>query len=59
MERRRGNEVVVELVEALRDVIDERALGLDHAREGVDQPLGVVARVGARALGEEDADQRA
>ena len=47
----------MERVEPLGQVVDERALGLDHARERVDQALGVVARVGVRALGEEDADE--
>ena len=58
VERRRRDEVVVEAVEPLGQVVDERALGLDHARERVDQALGVVARVGARAFGEQDPDER-
>ncbi len=58
VERRRRDEVVVEAVEPFGQVVDQRALGLDHAGERVDQPLGVVARVGVRALGEEDADER-
>ena len=59
VERRRRDEVVVEAVEPLGQVVEQRALGLDHARERVDQPLGVVAGVGVRALGEEDPDERA
>ena len=58
MERGRGDEVVVEPVEALGHVVDERALGLDQARKGVHEPLRVVAGVGAGALGEEDAHER-
>ena len=48
----------MEPVEALGQVVEERALGLDHARERVDQALGVVAGVGVRALGEQDPDER-
>ena len=58
VERGRGDEVVVEAVQAFWQVVDERALGLDEPRELVDEPLRVVARVGVRAFGEEDADQR-
>ena len=58
VEGRRRDEVVVEALESLGHVVDQRALGLDHAREGVDQPLGVVAGVGVRALREEHADER-
>ena len=36
-------------------LVEERALGLDLARELIVQALGVVARVGGRALGEEHA----
>ena len=46
----------MEPVEALGQLVEERALGLDLAGELAVQPLGVVARVGGRALGEEDAD---
>ena len=49
----------MEAVEAIGQVVEQRALGLDHPGEGVHQPLGVVAGVGARALGEEDVDERA
>ena len=59
MERRRRDEVVVEPVEPLGQVVEERAFGFDHAGELVDQPLGVVAGVGAGALGEQDADEGA
>ena len=58
VEGRRRDEVVVEPVEPLGHVVDERALDLDQARERVDQALGVVAGVGARALGEEDPHER-
>ena len=58
MERGGRHEVVVEPVEPLGQVVEERALRLDHARELVDQPLGVIARVGVRALGEQDPDER-
>ena len=58
VERRRRDEVVVEAVEALGQVVEQRALGLDQARERVDEALGVVAGVGVRALGEQDADER-
>ena len=57
MEGRGRDEVVVELVETLGQVVDQRALGFDHAGERVDQPLGVVAGVGAGAFGEEDPDE--
>ena len=56
VEGRRGDEVVVELVESLGDLVEERALGLDLAGELAVQSLGVVAGVGRRALGEEDVD---
>ena len=58
VERGRRDEVVVEAVEPVGQVVDERALGLDHLGERVDQALGVVAGVGAGALGEQDPDQR-
>ena len=58
VERRRRDQVVVEAVEALGQVVEQRALGLDEPGELVDQPLGVVAGVGVRALGEEDPDER-
>ena len=57
MERRRRDEVVVEAIETFRHVVDEGALDLDEAREGIDQSLGVVAGVGAGALGEQDPDE--
>jgi hypothetical protein len=56
VERRRRDEVVVKSLEALRDLVEERALGLDRARELVVQSFGVVARVGGGALREEDMD---
>ena len=56
VERRRRDEVVVEPVEPLGQLVEERALGLDQAGELAVQALGVVAGVGGRALGEEDAD---
>ena len=59
MERRRRDEVVVEPVQPVREVVEQRALDLDPAVEGLVQPLGVVARVGVRALREEHLDQRA
>ena len=58
VERRRRDQVVVEPFEAIRQVVEKGALGLDHAREGIDEALGVVAGVGVRALGEEDVDER-
>ena len=58
VERRRGHEVVVEALEPVGQVVEQRALGLDQPGELVDQPLGVVAGVGVRALGEEDPDER-
>ncbi len=54
VEGRRRDEVVVELVETLGQVVDERALSLDHAGERVDEALRVVAGIGVRAFGEED-----
>ena len=48
----------MEPVEPLGQVVDERALGLDHAGERVDEALGVVAGVGAGAFGEQDPDER-
>ena len=48
----------MEPVEPVGQVVEQRALDLDDTRELVDQPLGVVAGVGVRALGEEDADER-
>ena len=58
MERRRRDQVVVEALEALGQVVEERPLGFDEARELVAQPLGVVAGVGVGALGEEHPDER-
>ena len=58
VERRGRDEVVVEPVEALGQVVEERAFGLDQARELVDEPLGIEARVGVGALGVQDADER-
>ena len=58
MERGRGDQVVVEPIEPIGQIVDERALDLDQVRERVDQSLGVIAGVRARALGEQDADQR-
>ena len=48
----------MEPVEPIGQVVEQRALGLDHAGEGIDEPLGVVAGVGVRALGEQDVDER-
>ena len=59
VERRRRHEVVVEALEALGQVVEERAFGLDETGEFVDQPLRVVAGVGVGALGEQHADERA
>ena len=59
VERRRRDEVVVEPVEPLREVVEQRALDLDPAVERLVEALGVVARVGVRALGEQDLDERA
>ena len=53
----RRDEVVMEPVEPLDDLIEERALGFDHPGEGLGDPLGVVGGVGLRALGEEDPDE--
>ena len=58
VERRRGDEVVVEPVEPVGQVVEQRALDLDPAVERDAEPLGVVAGVGVRALGEEDLDER-
>ena len=58
VERGRGDQVVVEPLEPIGQVVEQRALGLDHARERVDQPLGVVAGVGVRAFREQHPDQR-
>ena len=49
----------MEALEPLGQVVEQRALGLDHARELVDQPLRVVAGVGVGALGEQHPDERA
>ena len=57
MEGRGRDEVVVELVQTLGQVVDQRPLGFDHPGERVDQTLGVVARIGVGAFGEEDADE--
>ena len=59
VERRRRDEVVVEPIEPLRQVVEERALHLDPAVECLVQALGVVAGVGIRALGEQDLDEGA
>ena len=53
------DQVVVEPLEPVGQVVQECALGLDHARERVDQPFGVVAGVGVRAFREQHADQAA
>ena len=57
VERRRRHEVVVEAIEALGQVVEQRALGLDEPGELVDQPLGIEAGVGVRAFGVEDPDE--
>ena len=59
MERRGRHEVVMEPVEPLGKVVEQRAFGLDHPREGVDQALGVVAGVGVGAFGEQHPNERA
>ena len=59
VERRGRHEVVVEPLEPLRQIVEKRAFGFDRPREGVDQAFGVVARVGVRALGEQDPNERA
>ena len=59
VERRRRDQVVVEALEPLVDLLEERALGVDRPREGLGDPLGVVAGVGLRAFGEQDLDERA
>ena len=46
----------MEPVEAVGEVVEQRALGLDQVRRTPCQALGVVAGVGVRALGEEDLD---
>ena len=46
----------MEPLEAVRQVVEERALDVDHVGEDVGEPLRVIARVGVRALGEEDLD---
>ena len=51
------DEVVVEALEPLRDVLQEGALGLDAVGEGLVDPRGVVRRVGAGALREQDPDR--
>ena len=56
VERRRRDEVVVEPLEPIGQVVEERPLDVDQLAEGLDQTLGVVAGVGVRALGEEDLD---
>jgi hypothetical protein len=48
----------VEALEPVGQVVEQRALGLDHARELVDQALGVVAGVGVGAFGVEHAHER-
>ena len=58
VERGRRDEVVMEALEPVGQVVEQRALDVDRAAELVGQALGVVAGVGARALGEEDADMR-
>ena len=57
VEGRRRDEVVVEPLEPVGQVVEERALDLDQAGERVAEPLGVVAGVGVRALGEQDLDR--
>ena len=58
MEGRRGHDVVVEALEPLGQVVEERALGLDQPGELVDEPLGIEAGVGVRAFGEQHPDER-
>jgi hypothetical protein len=58
VERGRRHEVVMEPIEPVGEVVEERALDLDHAGEFADEPFRIVARVGVRALGEEDPDER-
>ena len=54
VERRRGDEVVVEPVQALGQLVEQRTLGHRDLREGGRDPLGVVGRVGVGALREQD-----
>ena len=58
MERRRGHDVVVEALEAVGQVVEQRPLGLDQPWELVAEPLGIEAGVGVGALGEEHPDER-
>ena len=58
MECRGRHQVVVEALEPLGQIVEERPLHFDDARELVAQPLRVVAGVGVGALGEEHPDER-
>ncbi len=49
----------MEALEPIGQVVEQRALDLDLTWEGVVEARGVIARVGVRALGEEDVDERA
>ena len=59
VERRRGDEVVVEALEPFGQVVEQCAFDLDRPAELVTQPLGVVAGVGVGALRVQDADMGA
>ena len=58
MERRGGHEVEVVPLQALDNVVDHRPAGLGDGVEGCADRLGGAARVGRRALHEEDVDAR-
>jgi hypothetical protein len=59
VERRRRDQVVVEALEPLVDLLEERALGVDRPREGLGDPLRVVAGIRLRAFVGADLNQRA
>ena len=58
MEGRGRHDVVVEALEAIGQVVEQRPLGFDQPRELVAQPLGVEAGVGVGAFGVEHPDER-
>jgi hypothetical protein len=57
VERRRGHEVVVKTLKAIRQLVEHRALCLDQAGKFVVQAFGIVAGVGRGAFGKEHADE--
>ena len=58
LERGRRDEVVVEAVEPVRKIVEQRPFGLDPVGEGLDDAFRIESRVGFGALREQHADQR-